>query len=105
MKERFKCPRCRDYFPKGGRFCPNCGIEARTLWRWEILITLPTLLLGGTWYVIRGVVDENWLYIIFGGLLLIGWTLCVVYLLLWFRWTRPVDSDTTLASEGESSQL
>jgi len=67
-----------------------------------LAIVLVNSLLTATFFL-NGV--ASWLDIILGGLWLIAVAGFGVYHYIWFRWTRPVDSETTLSSEGESSQL
>ena len=66
-----KCPTCRNGFPKGGRFCPNCGFEPmgrfnRNLALAMMLANFPSAMVT----LLRGVPGESWFDIATGGLML-----------------------------------
>lgn len=99
-----KCPKCRNGFPKGGRFCPNCGFEpmgklTRNLALAMMLVNFPVAMI----ILLRGVPGESWFDIITGGLSLTGVAGSGVYLYLWYRWTRPADLHYVGACDTELS--
>ncbi len=61
-----KCPKCKDDFPKGGRFCSNCGFEPMSR---TFLITV----------LIRGVLLA---ILLTGNVILKNWVLAVLVALL-----------------------
>ena len=90
-----KCWSCRHDFPKGGRFCPNCGLEpmGRSNLTIGLLFISLNILLGAHW-LNKAANHENGLVIVIPGLVLIVAAGYAVYLFLWFQWTRPIDADT-----------
>jgi hypothetical protein len=97
MRLRMKCPECKREFPKGGRFCPNCGFEpmkrGRLMLGWVILAPISVAI--GTWILVSRANEEHWFGAFSGGLTLVLWVWLGIHGYRWFRWTRPVDAHMT----------
>ena len=94
-----KCPECKDGYPKGARFCPNCGYEPLKKRRAHLaflVLTIPVVALT-TWLSIASADEKNWLGVIMRMGILVLWVWFAVYSYRWIQWTQPIDSEEALA--------
>ena len=96
-----RCPECKVEYPKGARFCPNCGYEPmkrsnvrRTLIPYSIGIVLQVVV------IILSVISEHWISAGVLGLVLGIWVYMLVAHFSHVRVTTPSDSEKTVTAEG-----
>ena len=102
MKWRgMRCPECKVEYPKGARFCPNCGYEPmkrsnvrRTLIPYSIGIVLQVAV------IILSVIWEHWISAGGFGLVLGLWVYMLVAHFRHVRLAEPADSETLVSSDG-----
>ncbi|UCE45881.1 MAG: hypothetical protein JSU93_03155 [Methanobacteriota archaeon] len=84
-----RCPNCRNDFPRGGKYCPNCGkkMEQHSRLYIAIVLALAPLVAFFAWRDIRSLDDEP-LNIIPILLFLGPSAFGFINLYRWFRWTR-----------------
>jgi hypothetical protein len=92
-----KCPKCKHDYPRGGKFCSNCGYEPKEYWWWFIIGA--ALAAVGVWRMLKGVWEGALDDLAFGGGFLgLGiWTFITHY--RWLRWTRPLESNEIAPSD------
>ncbi len=102
-----KCPKCKDIFPKGNQYCLNCGTRPvkKRRWAWVVVMVATPIIIGFlVWMLTIMAKEDDGVGIIFVGLVIVLWARLAVHIYQWLRWTRPVDSDKTAASDsGQSS--
>lgn len=94
MKWRMKCPKCKNDFQRGGRYCANCGLELGQP-RWLgiiLLVVFPFWIAFIAWRVIRVADNAPWFFVVIGLLSFGFWVFLLVLTYRWFTWTRPGDS-------------
>ena len=89
-----KCPKCREGYPKGARFCPNCGFEAMKKRRSYLifLILTPPFIALAAWLVVISVNEMNWLQVITRAGVISVWAWMAAYSYRWLRWAAPAES-------------
>jgi hypothetical protein len=65
-----KCPKCKTDFPKGAKFCANCGFEP---WNRGFLAAAIISIVCWAFILTIEIIEERWIIVVPAALLVVIW--------------------------------